>query len=558
MQITFQIEVQGRRQTFGLVPGESFLIGRAVDQDLSIEGDPGVSKTHARIWAEGGRLVLEDAGSRNGTYVNSVPVLQPYFLQTGDVITMGATVLVFFGEESLTNGRRRAPAVGTAPHPGMTCVISLKEFEGKSGPMSAEKEKQTAGATLRLGILQEIATNLLDMHDLDDLFQRCMTLILSAIPARRGCIMMQEDGELHVKALSAKGEGQDSQDILHFSNTIRMQVMEERKAVLTANAEGDPSLEKAQSVIVQGIKSVMCVPLWNAERVYGLIYLDSSINETSFNEKNLRLLTAIANLVTMKIENFLYIQELLAKKALEKDLALASEIQNLLLPKEFPPIRETGTALRYLSCSRLGGDYYHCFEQPDGRHCVIIADVMGKGTSAALLTTALHAVLSVSCKQEQDIRKIVAHANRFVCELCNQAFFITLFALVLDSSSHTLEYCNAGHNSPLHCTGDGRVTPLVEGGPLLGFSSSVSYASARIGMNPGDLIFLFTDGVSEVENECGEMVDKEFLARFAANHCTLGPEEFLQALWASLESFRGASALQDDTTAIVLKRMEAS
>lgn len=554
MQTTFQLDIFGKRRAFSLSPGQSVLIGRAADSDLMIDTDPGVSKTHALIRLEGEIPVIEDAGSRNGTYVNNIILTSPRPLRNGDVITLGATIILFYGDT------RGLSAGGVSPPhrtPAMTCVIPLGELREKVKPTIPPGLEQLSTENVRLGILQEIATSLLDKRDLEGLFQHSLTLIMSVVPARRGCIMMNEEGELRVKAFSGQQADPVSGDILQFSNTIRRQVMEQRTAVLTSNVEGDPNLEKAQSVIIQGIKSVMCVPLWNEDRVYGLIYLDSSFQESAFNEKNLRLLTAIANLVTMKIENYLYIQELLTKKAMEKDLELASEIQNMLLQNEFPPIPGAESALCFRSCHQLGGDYYHCFDLEDGRFVVVIADVMGKGTGAAILTSAVHAAFSATSEQKSDISYNVSKVNRFVCGLCGGTFFITLFAMLYDPASGELEYCNAGHNNPLLVRTDGSITELTEGGTLLGFLPEAPYTTGRNFLGNGDFVFLFTDGVSEVENTAGEMPGKDFLPKFLTGLGRAGSREIIDRLWRELDAFRGSCPLRDDTTAIVVRRLGA-
>ena len=330
--------------------------------------------------------------------------------------------------------------------------------------------------------------------------------------------------------------------------------MEEKSAVLTTNVAGDPQFEGAQSIIIQGIKSVICVPLWNGDSVYGLIYLDSPFHENTFNESNLQLLSAMANLVTMKIENFLFIQELLQKKAMEKELELASDVQRLLIQPDFPPIPGFGSAVFYQSCLQLGGDYYHCFPLSADRYLTVIADVMGKGTGAALLTASLHAYLQSHNRDGLELRQLMEQINQSIHELCEGRIFVTLFAVIIDRQTGTIEYCNAGHNPALLVTGSG-TSLLNEGGPLMGFMPDSGYQTAALEMNPGDLLLLYTDGLTETENPEGDMMGMEGLTRVLTGIRSEAPSEIMRELLQEIRLFQGGAPQRDDLTGILFRRL---
>ncbi|MBN2432540.1 MAG: SpoIIE family protein phosphatase [Acidobacteria bacterium] len=530
---------------------DEILIGRHRSNDLQLLNDASVSKVHARIHARDGDLILQDLGSRNGSKINEELVEAPVLLASGDVITIGNTRL------AVQLARPAASRPGSSDISSMTCAISVRDMEEY---WAADGRKDlSAEETKRLAVLQDIAASLLNQSDLDRLFQDCLDLIFTVIPARRGCLMILEEDELVMKAVRTADlrDDQDSADIIQFGNTIRRKIIEEKTAVLTCNVALDPMLEGAESIIVQGIKAVMCVPLWNGDRTFGLIYLDSHVQERSFNEHNLRLLTSIANLVTMKYENYLYVQELLKKKAMEKELEFASDVQKFLLPSRFQSIPGLDVEMQYITCLKLGGDYYHVFPLADGeRYLFVIADVMGKGTAAALLTASLHAYLSTLCSAAMPLDEVAGRVNLYIHNLCEGQFFITMFALCYETATGRMHFVNAGHEEGLLVNAAGDVTRLTEGGLLLGVSPAATYDVGESQLEPGDLVFLFTDGLSEISNAAGEMMGKEAIVDFLKRQRYLSPADLCRALLDDADKYREQQPQHDDLTMIALKRDE--
>ncbi len=578
MSITFWLEHNQQQRSFTLDEQMTQVrIGRGAANEVAVGEDRGISKCHARLFASGGRVWVEDTGSRNGTFVNEKQVGFRHPLEDGDTIRLGNTSLVF-----RRHVKESPPDTFTLP--GMTCIISIKDFQdqwktreatAKAAPELVAPPKQTAGPTAtpappaaglavdalaaevkRFGVLQEIASSLLDQRDLNRLFHDCLQLIVSVVPARRGCLMMIEHDELQVKSYWTGGRVADTPaaaDIIQFSRTVQRLVIEKKSAVLTTNVENDPQLEEARSIIVQGIKSIMCVPLWNGEKTYGLIYLDSPSIEKDFNKDNLQLLTAIANLVTMKIENYLYIQELLEKKAMEKELEYAADVQKFLIPERFPQLSDLDGAVFYRSCLQLAGDYYNVFVLPDGCYLFIIADVMGKGMGAALLTASLHAYLNSLCERELDLGELLGDLNRRIHTQCDGQIFVTLFALAVDAASGHARYCNAGHNEAIRVREDGSSDLLVEGGPILGILPEGVFQMAEVELGDGDLLLLYTDGLTEAANDADEFFGRDRVVQFLVQERANTPDEICQRLIQAVEKFQGAKPQRDDLTGILIR-----
>lgn len=557
MEHIIQLEWGGRKLVAPLSAGsEPLTVGRGRDCSLILDGDGGVSKVHARFFLGGDGPLVEDLQSTNGTFLNGKRLSAPCLLSDGDVVRIGFTDLfVHLPRPTPPEPRANQAPISFEKLAGHTCVVPLAEFR-QSGlaPCTTEPFPVVEAGH----VLQEIAISLLKLLEPEDLFQHCLNLIVEAIPAGCACLMLLENGELTVAASRSGSSAISSPQpgSVPFSQTLRRLVLDQRSSVLTTNVADHPDLESAGSIMLQGIRSVMAVPLWNEDRVWGLLYLDSPVEERSFNEGSLRLLTAIANLVTMKIENHYHIQELLAKRALEKELEVATEVQRFLLPDRLPRVPGIETAFHYHCFHQLGGDYYQCFRVPGGGHLFIVADVMGKGVGAALLVSALHTHLSLLARRSDlSPAELVTELNRNIFALCGGNFFITLFALFVDPDADHAQYVNAGHDEGLLLRADGSLERLTEGGPLLGLSGDIPYSAADVNLFPGDLLALYTDGLTESESPEGELWGREGIALSLARQRFRGVSGLVPAVIEEASAFRGDAPPRDDLTLLVLGRV---
>jgi serine phosphatase RsbU (regulator of sigma subunit) len=181
------------------------------------------------------------------------------------------------------------------------------------------------------------------------------------------------------------------------------------------------------------------------------------------------------------------------------------------------------------------------------------ADVMGKGTGAALLTASLHAYISTYCERPMELADLVSCLNRSIAIQCDGQIFVTLFAFIIQATDFQMEYCNAGHNEVLLVHTDGRVEQLQEGGTLLGAMPDYPYTSRSIILQPGDLLSLYTDGVTEMEDPAGNMFGKERLIDLLVNHRTCSCPEISRRLLADLDDFRAGAEPHDDVTGILVR-----
>src|SRR5690606_6648840 len=223
-----------------------------------------------------------------------------------------------------------------------------------------------------------------------------------------------------------------------------------------------------QSIAGQGIRSLMAAPLQTDDRIIGLIYLDSTVTSRPFSSADLDLLTVMANVAAVRIERERLAVVEKEQQLLESELQQAAEIQRQCLPATAPQVAGFTLAGFSKPCRTVGGDYYGYFERSDGRVCIVLGDVAGKGRAAGLLMMSLQARVQILAEDVDDPATIVQRLNRTLTPICPSNRFVTLFVMILDPATGELAFCNAGHEPPLLVRAGGDVQPLLEGGPVIG------------------------------------------------------------------------------------------
>ncbi|HKN46919.1 MAG TPA: GAF domain-containing SpoIIE family protein phosphatase, partial [Candidatus Polarisedimenticolia bacterium] len=301
--------------------------------------------------------------------------------------------------------------------------------------------------------------------------------------------------------------------------------------------------------------SVACVPLWNNREVIGLIYVDSRHRTGLFGEENLRLLTHLAHVVAVKIENArLYLQAVAAER-MEQELLRASELQNHLLPSESPPIAGYRLYGSSVPCRAVGGDYYDYIELRGGRYGIGLGDVAGKGLSAALLMFAFQASLRALSELDLPPEETIGRLNRLLARQIPTNRFVTFFYGVLDPACHTIRYVNAGHNPPWILRRDGATADrLPQTGRPLGLFENGSYRAETVELAPGEVLLCYSDGVTEGTDPRGEDFGEERLLGILREARAGSPFDIVRRITAEIESHNAGEARQDDITLVALKR----
>ena len=518
--------------------GVSISIGRASDCTIPIK-DRYLSRKHAEIVAAAGQWVLKDCGSANGTYINGARVERDHRLHSGDRIRLGDTEILF--ETSEHNTDRILAIADRAASTTIAIPVHDSDIKADSGDLS------------RLKILNQLARELIEDRPMDQLFGFIVDRVLEHTGASRAAIgLLGPDGE---SFNNVEVRRQDPSDIseLVISRTVLDDVVKAKQALAFMDVSGDEKLSRAHSIVMQGIRSILCAPLTIGPSVVGVLYVDFLFTQRTISEEDVRLVAQIARFAAIKLETTRLRDEAIQKRFIDEELKTASVIQRGLLSPAPAGLDGYTFASANHPCRTVSGDYYDFVLRLDGRIYFVIADVSGKGITAGLMMAGLQAAFRILCKSDPSPADLVSQLNVALKENLPQSKFVTLFLGRLDTLSGAVEYANAGHTPPLWIRKDG-VTELSETDVVLGVVTRAQYANRTLQLEPGDALVLFTDGVSEAENDDGEDLGSPAMTFSLASLHGASASEISAAVERQVLDHIGDAALADDVTLIVVSR----
>jgi len=506
--------------------GDSAILGRHPDCEIVLESGA-VSRQHARILRLGAAYYVEDLHSRNGTFVNDQPVLQRRLLCENDQLRICDLVFVFH-QEPPDPTRRAAQKEDT--HPESTAMLVDDERPTTKSEIMSKVDISSGSSSLQLAVntqaklkaLIEISQRLGKALGLGEVLPGLLdSLFRIFVQADRGFIVLKDPrtGRLVPKAI--KHRRQEGTETIRISRTIVNGVMAAKEAILSADAVTDSRFDMAESIVDFQIRSMMCAPLIGSEgEALGVIQLDSRDQRQRFSREDLDVLASVACQAAFAVENAQLHEAALRQQALSRELALAHEVQRGLLPAAAPQIHPYDFFEFYEPASELGGDYYDYVHLPDGRLGVLVADVSGKGISAALVMARLSAEARFCLATEPTPAAAIGRLNQVFCGRGWEDRFVTLVLCVLDPARHAVTIVNAGHLPPLLRQAGATVTAVAEAEARLplGVDPCVVYPQCAVPLAPGDCLMLYTDGITEAMNAADELYGRDRLhSQLAAN-----------------------------------------
>jgi len=524
-------------------------IGRAPDNCVVLS-DPAASRQHCRVFFRDGGYWVEDLGSSNGTLLNDDRLDAPRRLEVGDRITAGSSRIRFAAETGSGSLRLSEPDRPLTVH--AVDLISLLS-SGKMTPVQQAAAVAPSREDEFFRTIDRVGQSLLVHCPLGELYQKIVDLVGESLEAERATLLFPEgDDELLPGAIYVS-EGQSGDEIL-VSRSIAQRVIQDRHAILVADAQHDARFQEQKSVILQRIQSALCVPLWDDHEVIGLLYADKRSPIAPFEEDDLRLLTLIGHLAAVKVRETQAQEELRRRQQIEEELKNAAKIQEQLLPAE--PLVGGGCEIagRNIPCLGVGGDYFDYLTGEDGRITLALGDVSGKGMSAALLMASLHANVHACAGTGCDLPQMSVTLNRAMHRSTQGRRFVTLFLARFDPDSGRLRYVNAGHNYPLLLRAAGEVEELSTGGLMLGAFPEAEYEMKETELSSGDVLLVYSDGVTEAEAGTEEFYEEERLLAFLREHRDLAPEALAEAIIDEIRRFSAPEAPGDDVTVLVLHK----
>jgi serine phosphatase RsbU (regulator of sigma subunit)/pSer/pThr/pTyr-binding forkhead associated (FHA) protein len=550
-------------------------IGRSARNDVCIP-DPFASRVHAEVRREGDSYILQDLGSANGTLYNGERVEAALMLTPGGRIQIGETEIVFKDKDANASATMISDASASLPE----ATIALNSDQrSTSGLLEAIEDARTQGSAEQprpaaaagtiissarastntvqhsdlLALISKVSVTLLAPATLDETLRQVVSLVFEAVPAERCLIMLRDQGgELKIRVAQLRNSKEETGEV-RVSRSIIEEVVGQGRSVLTSDAQHDPRF-MSSTMTIQGIRSVLAVPLGVGERIFGMIYADSPLAEAKFSQDHLTVLTTLASVAAIRVENARLMEEDLERERFERELNLAREIQQRFQPSGAPNV--AGYEMQGISfpCYEIGGDYYDFIERPDGRMVIALGDVSGKGTSAALLMSSLHAAMHAQIPAHKNLGETISAVNRYLAETIPLNRFITLFCAELDPATGTLSFLNAGHNPPLIAHAGGSMEQLAAGGIPLGIVADAVYREGRTQLHPGDALVIYSDGVSETQNASGEEFGPVRLYNTVARYLESTAAGIRDKIEADLTKFAQGTPANDDITLVIVKR----
>lgn len=335
-------------------------------------------------------------------------------------------------------------------------------------------------------------------------------------------------------------------------------VVQNQEPVLIPDVQTDPRFqgELLSNPQFQS-RNMICVPLNNYQGETIGVLQAININKDFLNEEMLGLFQTLANQAATALENVHIKQQQLAAELVNKELEVATQIQARFFPQQTPEIEGYEIAGCSIPAKDVGGDYYDFIPSPEpNQHGFVVADVTGKGVPASLLMATMRATLRANIQNNpKDIVQALAQVNGDIYRDSPVDKFITSIYCNLDYKSHVLSYVNSGHNPPyIVRTSEQQVEELEEGGLMLGIMEEIDLPIASLSINEGDIIMLFSDGVTEATNPAGELFSEERFEQWLLDHSHLTADEMKKALLQTLQDYADGSSQSDDITFIILKR----
>ncbi len=517
-----------------------FLIGRQGDNQLVLR-DNRISRTHARIVAEGGEYFVEDMDSRHGVFVNGHRTKRGK-LHEGDRIDFGfqdSYRMVFTLQED-----------------------ELNKFLGQISAAAA-----TGASNLsKLRSLVEVARALQSSLSTSDVLAAVVDAALSVTGAERGFLLLGKDDSLEVSvARDRRGAPLDISDLTVPRSLINRALRSRRDLLsMTFDSTGADGVRPDMSVAGLELRSVVCVPLiqvrtgslqetvaTSLNETVGVLYMDSRGSAADLSSGNREILQTLALEASTILENARLLDEERAKQHMEDELNVARTIQTGLLPRELPSegwFRAVGSSI---ASRQVGGDYFDVRQiNPDLFACVI-TDVSGKGVSAALLAALLQGAFVFASEASVQIDDLMSRVNRFLYERARGEKYATVVYCTV-SRSGELRWSNAGHPKPLLVRANSEPRALESTGIPIGMMDIAMYDVKSIQLEPGDKIVLFSDGVSEAANAQGECFDKQRMNEVLRTYASAGCAELHANLVEAVEEFCESDE-EDDITMLVLE-----
>lgn len=572
------------------------MVGRHPKSDIVID-NVAVSRHHAQITNANGEHFVEDLNSRNGTIVNGEPIEGRTLLRDGDQVQICDIIFIYYLNTAPL--QQRSDATDNALKAVTTRDVHLRGDNRKQniikpgaliespGGSTADSDSSIivaklsadgSGSSWRLGVkpavklqaVLELSRALRDAECLDDSLARILETMFRLFPqAEEGFILLKDpvDGQLRVRTTLVRNALEDSDDV-HYSMMIVRTAMQTQHAILSSDAASDVRFRMSESIQQLQIRSMMCTPIVGTtleqviddddgtvepvRKAFGVIQIGTKELSKQFTEEELDIMVSVASQAAMAIEHIQLNERVIERRIQDRELEVATQIQQSFLPGKQPEVDGYQFANYYQPAQNVGGDYYDYVALPDGRHAIALADVSGKGVPAALLMARLCSMARVQILANQTPASVLIGLNNEFAEHNLTERMVTMVICMLDPDKNELVVASAGHPAMLlrHSSGKTETIGSRDEGIPLGVVDSQTISETTISLEPGSTCVLYSDGVNEAMNKSKDCFGTPRMIQYLeANSKTA--EGITAGLVEEVMTFVGDDSKQHDDMCIV-------
>lgn len=563
--------------------GENFLGYR--NGALGFSHRQNVGDLCCSIHGGGARYELRNHGAPNRVLINGEGVRQAW-LHHGDLIYIDNSLMIFDCDDAqgsdanavgIGSGAARA---GTdsyrlgAIQPGeasdmMLGTVSIRREDVQKENINyrqkhyADHEAIMAGGLKgerRMKALFKVAAKISAILDLQQLLDELLDLIFEELPADRGSILLFDQQQRRLRTMASRSR-KGKKVKVKISKTIVKEVLRTKESLLTADAQSDRRLDMAMSIVDEGIRSALCVPLVRSDEILGIVFLDTFDSTRQFTKDDCDLLTAIAMQAAMALENARLIKEMGDRERIKHELNLATMIQKQLLPKKLPRSNLIEVYGKMIPAKEMSGDYFDFMDhEQNGNFHICIGDVSGKGLPAGLVMIMARCYMRPLSQAHVSPRKILAEANRLLYADTRKDMFMSCMIMYWSDQLGKFVWSGAGHEHIIVYRARTRRTESIKaGGCVLAAVRDADrvYVDQELYLEPGDAAVLYTDGVTEAKNPQGDFFAQESLQpvqRLVELYGHLSAKDLLEAVLWELKQFINGAEQADDITVVTIKR----
>ena len=528
-----------------------FRIGRQPESDLIIR-DTRASRAHARILLDHGEYIIEDCNSRHGTFVNGQRITRQA-LRNSDRIDLGAqdSYQLIFALD------------------GAELKRMVDQMGEHAGAHESPAGAQAIGGNLgKLRAILDLARTLQNNFSVDDVLASVVDTALTITGAERGFLMLRNAAGLETRvARHKKGHHLRDSD-LRVPREVLHRALQHRRELLSMNFDplGSDETRPQNSIADLELRSVICVPLVRirtghgdstsmlatGSETVGVLYMDSRLTAADLTGGNRELLQTLAIEASTVLENARLLLEEQGKRLMEEELQLARTIQQSLLPGKLPSQGWVRAAASSVASREVGGDYYDVTLVDPRCWCVVVADVSGKGVASALLASLLQGALITATGIPEGLVRRVARLNQFLLDRTGGEKYATLFYSILHDDG-MLSYVNAAQCPPIVIRVKGGRIELEATGMPVGLMEGAEFTVESLQLSPGDHVVIYSDGVTEAQNQKSEFFGKKRLNEILTKHATESCSAIHDAIQEGVAAFTEGAPQSDDITVVVLE-----